>query len=174
MDESASSTAALLIDGFDRIRQLVTDTVADRSPDELAYAPAPGANPIGWLVWHLTRIQDDHLAELAGTEQAWTAEGWYGRFALPFDSEATGYGQGPEEVAQVRVPGELLAGYHRAVFARTRRYLEGITVRELARVVDENWDPPVTVAVRLVSVLSDDLQHAGQAGYLTGLLTRRA
>lgn len=173
MDES-EALSALLVDGFDRIRQLVTDTVADRSPDELAYAPAPGANSIGWLVWHLTRIQDDHLAELAGTEQAWTAEGWHGRFGLPFDTEATGYGQGPEEVAAVRVPGELLAGYHRAVFDRTRRYLEGLSPQELSRVVDENWDPPVTVAVRLVSVLSDDLQHAGQAGYLTGLLGRRA
>ncbi|MBV9821161.1 MAG: DUF664 domain-containing protein [Actinobacteria bacterium] len=172
--EDSEALSAVLIDGFDRVRQLVEDTVADRSPDELAYAPAPGANPIGWLVWHLTRIQDDHLADLAGTEQAWTAEGWHDRFGLPFDSAATGYGQGPQEVAAVRVPGELLAGYHRAVFARTRRYLEAITVAELARVVDENWDPPVTVAVRLVSVLSDDLQHAGQAGYLTGLLGRGA
>ncbi|HST46213.1 mycothiol transferase [Jatrophihabitans sp.] len=172
MDDT-DAVAGLLADGFDRIRQLVEDTVADLSPEQLAYAPAPGANPIGWLVWHLTRIQDDHVAGLAGREQAWTAEGWYERFALPFDSSATGYGQRPEQVAAVRVPAELLLGYHRAVFSRTRDYVAGLAGPDLARVVDESWDPPVTVGVRLVSVLSDDLQHAGQAGYLTGLLSRQ-
>jgi hypothetical protein len=135
----------------------------------------PGANSIGWLVWHLTRVQDDHVAELAGLEQAWTADGWYDRFALPFDSSATGYGQRPEQAAAVRVPSAgLLIDYHRAVFSRTRRYVAGLTGPDLARVVDESWDPPVTVGVRLVSVLSDDLQHAGQAAYLTGLLSRQA
>jgi hypothetical protein len=37
-------------------------------------------------------------------------------------------------------------------------------------VVDEAYDPPVTLGVRLVSVLSDDLQHVGQAAYARGLI----
>jgi hypothetical protein len=37
-------------------------------------------------------------------------------------------------------------------------------------VVDASWDPPVTLGVRLVSVISDDLQHAGQAAYLRGMI----
>ena len=67
---------------------------------------------------------------------------------------------------------QLLIDYHQAVFEQSRQYLAGLTESDLARVVDESWDPPVTLAVRLVSVLSDDLQHVGQAGYLTGLLSR--
>jgi uncharacterized damage-inducible protein DinB len=167
------SPAQLLTDGFDRIRQEVEEVVAGLSAEQLTYAPAPGANSIGWLVWHLTRVQDDHIAEVAGTEQVWTADGFYDRFELPFDPSETGYGQRPEQVAAVRVPSaQMLADYHRAVFARSVVYVTGLTEQDLAAVVDEAWDPPVTLAVRLVSVLSDDLQHVGQAAYLRGLSNR--
>ena len=167
------TVAQLLVDGYDRIRQEVSDTVTGLSPEQLAYAPAPGANSIGWLIWHLTRVQDDHVAEVAGLEQVWTAGGWYGRFGLPFDSSVTGYGQRPEQASAVRVPSaQLLLGYHQAVFEQSRQYLGGLSEHDLARIVDSSWDPPVTLGVRLVSVLSDDLQHAGQAAYLVGLLGR--
>lgn len=172
MDDKVT-VAQLLVDGFDRIREVVEETVTGLSPEQLAFAPQPGSNSIGWLVWHLTRIQDDHVADVAGTEQVWTSGGWYDRFELPFDSSDTGYGHRAEQVSAVRVPSaELLLGYHRAVFDRSRQYLAGLSEVDLARVVDDSWDPPVTLAVRLVSVLSDDLQHAGQAGYLAGLLSR--
>ena len=167
------TVAHLLVDGFERIRQVVVDTVTGLSPEQLAFAPAPGANSIGWLVWHLTRIQDDHVAEVADTEQVWTGGGWFERFGLALDSVDTGYGHRPEQVSAVQVPSaQLLIDYHQAVFERSRQYLAGLTESDLARVVDESWDPPVTLGVRLVSVLSDDLQHAGQAAYLTGLVSR--
>ena len=74
----------------------------------------------------------------------------------------------------VRVDGERLGGYHHDVHELTRSYLDGITVEELDRVVDTRWDPPVTAAVRLVSVIGDALQHLGQAAYVRGLAERRA
>ncbi|HEX8304255.1 MAG TPA: DinB family protein [Jatrophihabitans sp.] len=166
------TVAQVLVDGYDRIREIVAATVTGLSPEQLAFAPAPGANTIGWLIWHLTRIQDDHIAGAADTEQVWTSGGWFERFGLALDVSDTGYGHRPEQVSAVRVPSaQLLLDYHQAVFERSRQYLEGLTEVDLARVVDESWDPPVTLGVRLVSVLSDDLQHAGQAGYLTGLLS---
>lgn len=165
------SVAELLSDAFQRVRELVEDVLRDLSAEQLAFRPAPAANSIGWLVWHLTRIQDNHLADAGNTEEVWTSEGFYERFQLPFDRAATGYGQDAEEVAAVRVRSpELLADYHAAVHRRTVEYLAGLTEADLGRVVDEGWDPPVTLGVRLVSVLSDDLQHVGQAGYLRGLL----
>ena len=172
MDDKVT-VAQLLVDGYDRVRQEVQDTLTGLSPQQLAYAPAPGANSIGWLIWHLTRIQDDHVADVAGLEQVWTAGGWHERFDLPFDSSDTGYRHQPEQVAAVRVrSAQLLLDYHQAVFSQSRHYLAGLSERDLARIVDDSWDPPVTLGVRLVSVLSDDLQHAGQAGYLVGLLSR--
>jgi uncharacterized damage-inducible protein DinB len=164
------TSAELLADAYDRIRQVVSRALAGLTDEQLATRVGPQANSIGWLVWHLTRIQDDHVAHVAGTEQAWTAEGWYDRFGLPFDPADHGYGHTSEQVAEVRVSGELLAGYHAAVHARTDAYVRTLVDADLDRVVDTNWDPPVTLGVRLVSVISDDLQHAGQAAYLKGLL----
>lgn len=159
-----------LADGFGRVQEVVGEAVDGLSPDDLARRPGPRANSIAWLVWHLARVQDRQVAEVATSDEVWTAGGWVDRFSLPFDRSATGYGQDPTEAGAVRATAELLRGYADAVHERTLAYLERVTVEELARVVDERWDPPVTLAVRLVSVLCDDLQHAGQAAYVRGLL----
>ncbi|MGY1823805.1 mycothiol transferase [Geodermatophilus sp. SYSU D00079] len=161
----------LLLYAYEQIAETLRGTVEGLSADDLARRVGPDANPVGWLVWHLLRVQDDHVAEVAGTEQAWTSEGWADRFGLPLDVSATGYGMSSEEVAAVRVPSaELLLGYSAAVHRRTAAFLRGLSDEDLDRVVDERWDPPVTLGVRLVSVLSDDLQHLGQAAYVRGLL----
>jgi Protein of unknown function (DUF664) len=161
----------LLVDAFGRVRDRVID-LTDGLTDEVAtYRPDPGANSIGWLVWHLSRIQDDHVAGLAQVDQAWAA--WRERFGLPFSRWATGYGQDPQQVAAVRASGDLLAGYHGAVHELTMSYLDDINPEELDRIVDTRWNPPVTAAVRLVSVIGDTLQHLGQAAYVRGLASRR-
>ncbi|SCL23587.1 Protein of unknown function [Micromonospora rhizosphaerae] len=164
----------LLTEAYDRVPELVGSAVDGLTPEQLRRAPAPGANPVGWLVWHLTRIQDHHVADLLGEEQVWVSGDWAGRFGLPADPDDTGYGHTPARVAAVRPDSaEVLVDYHRAVVERTRAFLRGLRPADLDRVVDEAWDPPVTLGVRLVSVLADDLQHAGQAGYVRGLIERR-
>ena len=161
----------ILIDAFGRVRELVIG-LTDGLTDEVArYRPDPSANSIAWLIWHLTRIQDDHVADLAQVEQVWAE--WREKFKLPFGKWTTGYGHGQEEVAAVRASGDLLADYHQAVHELTLRYLDGITPEELDRIVDTRWDPPVTAAVRLVSVIGDTMQHLGQAAYARGLAQRR-
>ncbi len=164
--------AELLIDAFDRIRSSVESVLDGLTDDQLVTRPGDEANTIAWLVWHLARVQDDHVAEVAGHEQVWTADGFSARFGLPFDDEAIGYGQTADEVGQVRASADLLGAYFSAVHARTVGYLGGLAADDLDRVVDERWDPPVTLGARLVSVLNDDAQHVGQAGYVRGLVTR--
>jgi hypothetical protein len=169
------TSAELLLDAFDRIRGVVHRAVDGLSAEDLAWRPDPEANSIAWLVWHLTRIQDDHVAEVAGHAQVYTTDGWAARFGLPFDDSEIGYGQDSSAVAAVRVDsGELLTGYYDAVHQQTTAYVRTIADADLDRVVDRRWDPPVTLGVRLVSVISDDLQHAGQAGYLRGLILHRS
>jgi uncharacterized damage-inducible protein DinB len=167
------TVADLLTDAFDRIREEVHNAVDNLTRDELAFRVDGDANSIAWLVWHLTRIQDDHIAGVAGTEQVWTSRGWADRFGLPFGHLAHGYGHSSEEVAAVQVDAELLASYHDEVFEATTRYVKTLTDGDLSRVVDESWDPPVTLGVRMVSVVSDDLQHVGQAAFVRGIIMRR-
>ncbi|GAB2703085.1 mycothiol transferase [Nocardia thraciensis] len=167
-----ATSADVLIDAYERIREVVHEAVDGLDEQALAHRLEPAANSIAWLVWHLTRVQDDHIADVAGTDQVWTARGWYDRFALPVGKRATGYGDSPSDVARIQAPAELLTGYYDAVHEQTLRYVRELTDADLDRVVDSAWDPPVTLGVRLVSVISDDLQHAGQAAYLRGVIER--
>jgi uncharacterized damage-inducible protein DinB len=166
------ASSSVLVDAFQRIRDAVYPAVNDLSVEQLAFRPDGGSNSIGWLVWHLTRIQDDHVAALHGGERAWTADGWLERFALPLDPSDTGYGHGPEDVAKVTADASLLLGYFEAVHEKTVAYLSTLSDADLEQVIDPSWDPPVTVGIRLVSVIADDLQHVGQAAYIRGVVQR--
>jgi len=162
-------TQTLLIDAFGRVKETVHRATTGLSQEQLATQPEPQANSIAWLVWHLTRVQDDHIAELAHQPQLW-ATTWHKQFKLPFDQKATGYGHTSKEVAAVKASASLLLAYYDAVHEQTTAYIQTLTDKDFARVIDTNWDPPVTLGVRLISVLDDDLQHAGQAAYIRGLL----
>jgi len=108
----------LLLHAYGQIQETLQSALDGLTAEQLGARVGPGANSIAWLAWHLLRVQDDHVAEVAGSEQ----------------------------------------------------FLAGLSDDDLDRVVDRRWDPPVTLGVRLVSVLSDDLQHVGQAAYVRGLL----
>lgn len=168
-----SHAIEILVDAYSRIPGAVHRAVSGLGEADLAARLDPEANSIGWLLWHLTRVQDDHIADLAGQEQLWDVAGWAERFDLPVSG--IGYGHSSAEVGQVRgfTPESVLA-YFDAVHGQTLVYLRGLSDADLERVVDENWDPPVTVAVRLVSVVDDCLEHAGQAAFIRGVLDRRA
>jgi hypothetical protein len=166
-------TGAVLTDAYGRIREVVHQATAGLDAADLAFRPEPDANSIAWLVWHLTRIQDDHVAEIAGREQAWIAGGWWERFGMAPDPANTGFGHTSEEVGAVRPDGpQVLLAYHDEVAAATVEYLATVDAEELDRIIDRSYDPPVSVGVRLVSVISDNLQHAGQARYLRGIVER--
>lgn len=162
--------AELLVEAFSRVPETVGRAVDGLSEDQLASRPAAGANTLAWLAWHIARGQDSQIADLADSEQVWTADGWVERFGLPFPAEALGYGMSRDDVGRVRASAELLNGYLGAVHERTVAYLRTLSADDFETVVDEAWDPPVTVGVRLVSILDDCVQHAGQAGYARGVL----
>jgi uncharacterized damage-inducible protein DinB len=168
------TSAELLVDAFGRIRATVHEAVRGLTPEQLTVRLDANANSIAWLVWHLTRVQDDHIADAADVEQVWTSAGWVERFGLPFDRRATGYAHSSADVAAVTVEsGDLLVGYYDAVHDQTLRFVERVTDHDLNRIVDDSWDPPVTLGVRLVSVINDNDQHAGQAAFVRGIVLRR-
>jgi hypothetical protein len=174
MAESPDAAAAreLLRDSFTRLIEHV-DALTDDLTDEVSFfRPAPESNSICWLIWHSGRVQDAQLAQIAGVEQVWSSGGWVDRFALDLPRDAHGYGHTAAEVGKVRAPAELLARYYHAVHRMTLEYLAGLTTDELARVVDENWNPPVTASARLVSIIDDCAQHLGQAAYVRGIVHR--
>lgn len=167
------TNAEVLADAFGRIRGLVHAAVEGLSPEDLVFRVDSDANSIAWLVWHLTRVQDDHVADAAGAEQVWIASGWAKKFGLPLEVTDTGYGHSSEQVAAVTCDARQLLGYYDAVHDHTLSFVDTLVADDLDRVVDTRWNPPVTLGVRLVSVVEDDLQHVGQAAFLRGIVKRR-
>ncbi len=161
----------VLLELYGRIPPLVSSTVDGLTAEELARSPEPGANTIGWLTWHLTRVQDEHVAELIEADQIWICGDWAGGFGVDPDPANTGYGHDRSEMEAIRPVGpEVIVSYLEAVDRRTRSMLASLDPTALERIVDRRWDPPVTLGVRLISIADDSLQHVGQAGYVRGLL----
>jgi hypothetical protein len=170
MSSSDAATRELLRDAFTRLIEHV-DELTDGLTDERAnYRPSPNANSVAWLIWHSARVQDIQLAPIAGIEQVWTHDGWVDRFGLDLPRNDTGYGHGPQQVAKVAASIDLLSGYYHAVHKVTLEFVASVTAEDLARIVDRNWDPPVTASARLVSIIDDCAQHLGQAAYVLGIV----
>jgi hypothetical protein len=163
---------ALVNDGYGRVLEALEEALDGLTPDDMNEQPHPDGNSMGWLAWHLTRVQDDHIANLIGEEQLWIKDGWHAKFDRPGDPKDIGFGHSSEDVTAFKSPSvETLLTYHRAVLARSKQYLSGLSLSDLDRELEEPWFQPLpTVGVRLVSVMSDCLQHAGQVAYLRGLL----
>ena len=164
--------ADLLFDAFERIPEQVHGVLDGLTPEQLTFRVDSEANTIAWLIWHLSRIEDDHIADVAGRPQVWTSDGWARRWRLPFDDADTGYGHTSPQVASVTGDEELLRGYFDAVHEMTGHFVRTITDRDLDRVVDEQWDPPVTLGVRLVSVAGHNFEQLAQAAFIRGVLDR--
>ena len=162
----------LMLDGYGRIVQILEKALKGMTLDDLSQQPHPDCNSMGWLAWHMTRIQDDHVADLMEEEQLWVSDGWHARFNRASDSSDTGFGHSPEDVAAFKSPdADTLLGYHRAVLERTEKYILSLSAVDLDRELNEpQYQPLPTVGVRLISVMSDNLQHAGQVSYVHGLL----
>jgi Protein of unknown function (DUF664) len=172
-----ATSAELLLDGFGRIQENVADVLDGLTVEQLTYRIDADANPVSWLVWHLTRVQDDHVAAGFGVTQVWSAQGWARRLGLPAGMMDHGYGHMRDQVTPVAAAtaaSGLLGEYHEATYAQTVKLVSEIGDADLDRVVDTRWTPPVTLGVRLVSVLDDDMQHVGQAAYVRGILLRAA
>jgi hypothetical protein len=166
----------LIVDGFERLPDLAEEALAGVIAADLDRPPGPGANPLGWTVWHLTRVQDGQIADLMGEADLWTRDGWHRKFGRPPDHDDSGYGHTASQVKAFRSPSaKVQLDYLRATTERTKAYLARLTPAALDRELDEPWyTPRPTVGVRLLSILADCHQHAGEASYIRGLLKARA
>jgi hypothetical protein len=164
-------TKDLVLEALERVRSILHRTLTGLTLDDIHRQPTPETNSIAWLTWHLTRVQDDGLAGLFAQEQTWISQGWHAKFAMAPDPEHTGEGHTPEQVAAFRAASvQLLLDYHDSVSAQSRALVSGLAPADFDRQLNEpHYQPVPTVGVRVVSILSDNLQHAGQAAYLRGL-----
>ncbi len=163
-------SSELLVDAFGRIDGIVSGVLDGLTPGKANWRPGGTGNSITWLLWHLNRAQDEQIADVAGHGSVWTGGGYAAKFGFALDPSDHGYGHTSAQVDAVRVESfGLLREYHDAVLAQSLGYVQGLAAADLDRIVDRRWNPPVTLGVRLVSIVDDCVQHGGQAAYVKGL-----
>ncbi len=157
---------------LDRNEAILFEALDGLGPEELHRQPGPDSNPIGWLMWHLTRVQDNHLSAMEGTEHVWVSGRWYERFGRSDDASDRGRGHTSDEVREFRSPDvDVLLGYYKAVRGRTDAFLGAVSAEDLDKPVQNlAGDGTVPMRVRLEMTVVDNIQHSGQIAYLRGLL----
>ncbi len=161
----------VVLAGYDNIQKTLERILEGLTEEDLNWQPKPDSNSIGWLVWHLSRVQDSFVASLMVEEQVWIRDKWHSRFGRAADARDTGGGQTPQDLAKFKSPDtKTLLDYHRAVVSRSKNYISILSEADLDKTIpDPRFQPPPTVGTRLTMMLSDGLQHTGQAGYVRGL-----
>ena len=162
----------LMVDAYQQMSQELEQVLDGLMVEDLHQRPSPGANPIGWLAWHVTRSCDRLLGDVVLGEQIWISEGWHKKFNRPPDLNDTGVGHTDAQVDGLEIADvKTLLDYHRAVIKPLLRYLDRLTENELDRECANSQHPGTTRAVhsRLIGALNN-MQHVGQAGYVRGLL----
>lgn len=160
----------ILTDMAGRPREAAEALRDSLTPAVLNAHPLGHPNSVAWLLWHAGREIDIQVAHLSGEDEVWTAQGFRERLALGDAGDGLGYGQSVDEARAIRTDdAAALLDYLDAATETLTGYLLGLSDADLDAVVDENWDPPVTRGVRLVSIIDDAAQHVGQAAYAAGM-----
>ena len=165
-------TVDFILDLLDRVQQELTKAVDSLTDEEMAWRPGPGANSIGFVLWHQMRCEDQMVhAWIQGETQSWVSEQWFRKLNLPDDPGKDGYGYTAEQVAAFLVPPlKDLLDYGAAVRIRTVQYLKNLAPEELDRVVHIEPLPEVDKVSELFSSLLVEIAlHVGQIAYLRGL-----
>ncbi len=135
----------LLSDGYGRVLTELEHVLEGLKPEDLNWQPRPDCNSIGWLAWHLTRVQDASISFVMRAEQLWIKDNWHSKFDRPADPGDIGTGHTLEMVAAFKSPdAATLIDYHHAVLERSKGYFNTLTSEDLDRVLKMKWLPPLT------------------------------
>lgn len=159
----------LIVEIYSRLSQTLDKALYNISNADLNKQPCPDCNSIGWITWHLTRVQDRAIADFMAKDQLWIKDGWYLKFDRPPDPQDFGFRHTSEDIAAFKSPDvQILLGYYNAVSEQTVNYISSMSENDLNKKLKHPVFP--TLGARLVGITNDNLQHAGQVAYLRGLL----
>ena len=158
---------AFISDCLAQVHLRLLATCEGLNTEQLLWRPAPTANNIGFILWHLVRNEDTRITntgKLSG--DIWATESWYEKFDQPITAPDPGDRMGLRALA---IPSlEVLAGYAEAAHQRTSRYISGLKSEDLD--LTPNPDrPDFTVAGSLRHLITHKNNHHGQIDYLRGL-----
>ena len=155
-------------DAFNTEREYLIDALGDLTSDELMWRAGPEANPIGWILWHMTRIEDMWFQFFIQRQtEIWERDGWNEKFGLP--TRDNGFQHTLEQVADFPAYdlSEMMR-YGEAVRSDTLAYLKTVSSEQMDDVPREAR-PEMSVGRIFRQVIGEIYQHQGHIAYLKGL-----
>ncbi len=163
--------ATIFLNRLEAYGQRLGEVMDDITDEDLSHQPGPDDNPIGWLMWHMTRFEDATIACIEGAPQVWVENSWHEHFGLPEAPGDTGAGHTIEQVRAFRATCETLTGYAAAVRERTIKCLSRLTPGDLDEVIDDfAHGSRLPTGDILARAFGDTVTHIGQICYIRGHL----
>ena len=157
-----------IVDALDKENGFLLEALDGLGPDELAWQPAADANSIGWILWHMVRVEDMWIQFFAQFQtELWETEGWHEKIGLP--TRDNGFGHTAEQVNNFPGVdlGEFLR-YRASVRQATLAYLDTLTPEDMERVPRERR-PEMSLGAMFRQIIGEMYQHVGHIAYLRGL-----
>ena len=157
-----------IVDALDKENGFLMEALDGLGPDELAWQPAADANSIGWILWHMVRVEDMWIQFFSQFQtELWETEGWHEKFGLP--TRDNGFGHTAEQVNNFPSVdlGEFLR-YRASVRQATLAYLDTLTPDDMERVPRERR-PEMSLGAMFRQIIGEMYQHVGHIAYLRGL-----
>jgi hypothetical protein len=169
----------------------IIKATGDLTEEEFCRQPSPKAPPIGWHVWHVSRLADMLQASLPNREQHWERAGLvasYGLESLRLGLLQMGATLSPQKATAVigALGQERLIDYARSVFDMTDAALKELTLEDLytprESILKIDWNArPFTEGRGADVLLFNDLQfhmthsqrHLGMIEALIGTMFNR-
>ncbi|MBL7165297.1 MAG: DinB family protein [Dehalococcoidales bacterium] len=142
--------------------------VKDLTQEHLAWRPAPGANPIGFLFWHYVRTEDNMLHSLMAKPSVWQAEKWGEKLGMDAQAQGTGFQESDVDKAAALPASEVIA-YAEKVFADTTEYLNTLDDAKLDYAPNPKR-PRGTIGMMLRNfIVAHGWWHLGEIKYVKGM-----
>ncbi len=159
-------TLKFIADCLTQVQIRLAGTCEGLTPEQLTWRPAPAANNIGFILWHVSRNEDARITETGGPPDLWVTGLWHRQFGQPITSPDPGDRLGFRSLA---IPSlEVLLAYSEAVHQRSLSFLASLSVDRL----EESIQPTAagqSVAGSLRHLITHKNNHHGQIDYLRGL-----
>ncbi len=161
---------ATLKSTYDECLEELKNAVDGLSEPETYSQPTPHSNHIGWLVWHMARVEDYWInGVLRDAGQVWNRDGWDEKFGM--DPEDRGAGQTIEEVmAMPHIKLAELLAYFDAVRAETGPVIETLDEETLARKIEHPRFGVITASWLVGHMVVEEAQHTGQVALIRGMM----
>jgi hypothetical protein len=144
------------------------EDVKTLTPQNLKWKPAPQANPIGFLLWHYMRTEDNLVTGLQGKPAIWETEKWYEKMGLDAKAQGTGFKEPDVDKIAVLPLADLVA-YAERVSRNTQEYLKTLDDVKLDFAPDPARPRRTIGALLRNFLLAHGWWHLGEIKYIKGL-----